>query len=228
MKVKWGAIVVAGRNKIGGHVASRNRAGSYFRTKVTPVNPGTSYQINARNRLAALSTAWRALTAAQRLAWNTAVPDYASTDIFGDLRNPSGFNLHQKLNNNLVNIGQSPITAPPLPEAVDALATLSLAAATGLQTVTITYTPAIAADHSIIVFGTPAISPGISFVKSEYRQFDVMNAADVTPFSIEVEYIAKFGAVGAQDMQIFILMVQVNWNTGQAGIPQAASCIIAA
>lgn len=228
MKVKWGAIVVAGRNKIGGHVASRNRAGSYFRTKVTPVNPGSSYQTNARNRLAAISTSWRALTAAQRTAWNAAVADFASTDIFGDLRNPSGFNLHQMLNNNLVNIGKAQITTPPLPEAIDTFATLSLGAATGLQTVTITYTPAIGADHSVIVYGTPAISPGISFVKSEFRQFDVMNAADVTPFSIETEYIAKFGSVGAAGMQIFIRMVQVVWATGQAGIPQQASCIIAA
>lgn len=228
MKAKFGAIVVAGRGKIGGHVASRNRGGAYFRTKVTPVNPASSYQVTARNRLAALSTAWRALTAAQRTAWNAAVFDYAKTDIFGDLRNPSGFNLHQKLNNNLVNIAQSPITTPPLPEAVDALATLSVAAAAGAQTVTITYTPAIAADHSVLVFGTPAISPGISFVKSEFRQFDVMVAADVTPFVISAEYIAKFGAVGAAGMQIFIQMVQVNWNTGQAGIPQQASAIIAA
>lgn len=228
MKVKWGAIVVDGRNKIGGHVASKNRAGSYFRTKVSPTNPGTSYQVNVRNRLAGLSTAWRALSAAQIKAWNTAVPDYTRTDIFGDLRNPSGFNLHQKLNNNLLNIGQAVITSPPLPEAIDAFTSVSVAAAEGLQTVTITYAPVIAADHSVLVFGTPAISPGISFVKSEFRQFDVMIAADVSPFAISAEYIAKFGVVGAAGMQIFIKMVQINWATGQAGIPIIASCIIAA
>lgn len=226
MKIKFGALVVAGRGKIGGHVASRNRGGAYLRTKVTPVNPNTVYQAGVRNRLAGISTDWRALTAAERVAWNGAVADYAKTDIFGDIRNPSGFNLHQKLNNNLVNAGQAQITAPPLPEAVDAFATLSLAADYTLQTVTITYTPAIAADHMALVFGTPAISPGISFVKSEYRQFDVMAAADVTPFSIETEYIAKFGAIGAVGMQIFVQMVLINTNTGQAGIPFSASAII--
>jgi hypothetical protein len=100
MKTKFGAIIVDGRNKIGGHVASKNRAGSYLRTKVTPTNPGTTYQVNVRNRLAGISTAWRALTEAQRKAWNVAVSNYARTDIFGDLKNPSGFNLHQQLNNN--------------------------------------------------------------------------------------------------------------------------------
>ena len=107
MKIKFGALVVAGRGKIGGHVASRNRAGAYLRTKVTPVNPATVYQVAVRNRLAGISTDWRGLTAAQRTAWNAAVSDYAKTDIFGDIRNPSGFNLHQKLNNNLVNIAKA-------------------------------------------------------------------------------------------------------------------------
>lgn len=228
MKCKFGAIVVAGRGKIGGHVASRNRAGSYFRTKVTPVNPSTTYQVAARNRLGGISTAWRALTPAQRTSWNAAIADYAKTDIFGDIRNPSGFNLHQKLNNNLVNCSESVITAPPLPEAVDAFTSMSIAAAAGAQTLTITYAAAIGADHKVLVFATPAISPGINFVKSEYRQFDVMVTADATPFSIETEYIAKFGVIGAAGMKIFVQLVQINTSTGQAGIPIAASCIIAA
>jgi len=226
MKIKFGALVVAGRGKIGGHVASRNRAGAYLRTKVTPVNPATIYQIGVRNRLAGISTDWRGLSAAERIAWNDAVADYAKTDVFGDIRNPSGFNLHQKLNNNLVNVAQAQITAPPLPEAVDAFTSCSLAADFTLQTVTLTYAPAVAADHSALVYFTPAISPGITFVKSEFRQTHVMIAANASPYSIENEYIAKFGAVGAVGMKIFVQLVQINWATGQAGIPIPASCII--
>lgn len=228
MKCKFGAIVVAGRGKIGGHVASRNRFGSYFRTKVTPVNPSTVFQQAVRNRLSGLSSAWRALTAAQRTAWNAAVSDFARTDIFGDIKNPSGFNLHQKLNNNLLNIGKSVILVPPAPAAVDALTSLSVAAAEAAGTVTLTYAPAIGADHSFLVRATPAVSAGKDFVRSEYRQIDVMVTADASPFSIETEYEAKFGAVGPTGMKIFVEMIGINWDTGQAGIALAASCIIAA
>lgn len=228
MKIKFGALVVAGRGKIGGHVASRNRGGAYLRTKVTPVNPQTTYQAGVRNRLAGISTDWRALTAGQRVAWNAAVADFARTDIFGDIRNPSGFNLHQKLNNNLVNVGEAQITAPPLPCAVDAFTSLSVAADFTLQTLTLTYAAAIEADHKALIFGTPAISPGISFVKSEYRQFDVMATADASPFNISTEYIAKFGAIGAVGMKVFIMALQICTDTGQAGIPITASAIITA
>jgi len=227
MKLKWGALVVDGRNKIGGHVASKNRAGSYLRTKVTPVNPQTTYQTNVRNRLAGLSTAWRGLSAGQRTAWNAAVADFAKTDIFGDLRNPSGFNLHQKLNNNLLNIGESVITSPPLPEAVDAFATFSFTSAVTGALVTCYFTPNVGADHKVLVFATPNISPGISFVKSEYRQIKVLPASQTSPVELTGEYNAKFGGPLIAGKQIFIRLVQIVMATGQAGLPIQASAIIA-
>ena len=88
MKIKWGALVVDGRNKIGGQVASKNRNGAYMRNKVTPVNGKSAGQVTVRNRLASLASGWRGLTAGQRLAWNNAVSDYKKTDIFGDIQNP--------------------------------------------------------------------------------------------------------------------------------------------
>ena len=113
--MKFGAIVTDGRGKIGGHVASKNRGGAYLRTKVTPVNGQTTAQTSIRNRFTNLSQGWRGLTADERNAWNAAVADYARTDIFGDLHQPTGFNLYQRLNNNLVTIGEASISTPPLP-----------------------------------------------------------------------------------------------------------------
>lgn len=227
MIVKWGALVVDGRNKIGGHVASRNRAGSYFRTKVTPTNPRTTYQVNVRNRLAGLSTAWRGLTDNERTAWNAVVADFARTNIFGDLKNPSGFNLHQKLNNNLLSVGIAPITTPPLPEAVDAFTSMSIAASFSGQTLTIDFEPVIVNTHRVPLLATPSISQGISFVKSEYRLLTYLNSANTSPHSAETAYIVKFGAIGAVGTKIFVQMFQINLTTGQAGIPIQASCIVA-
>ena len=98
MKVKFGAIVVDGRGKIGGHVASKNRGGAYFRTKVTPTNPNSTAQAGVRNRMTSLAQGWRGLSASARLSWNNAVGDFAKTDIFGDIKQPSGINLFPTLN----------------------------------------------------------------------------------------------------------------------------------
>ncbi len=85
-----------------------------MRAKVTPLNPSTTAQQNARGILGALSTQWSQLTDAQRLSFNNAVQDFSRTDIFGDVRNPSGINLYVKLNANLINTGQAQIVAVEL------------------------------------------------------------------------------------------------------------------
>lgn len=230
MKAKFGAIIVAGSGKIGGHVASRNRSGAYLRTKVTPVNPQTSSQLSVRNRLSGISQGWRSLTAAQRASWNQAVGDFAKTDVFGDLKNPSGFNLYQRLNNNLLNIGQSAISSPPLPTAVDYFTSLSLAAEDGTvaESLAITFAPAIAADHSVKVFATAPVSAGVNFVKSEYRQIGVLTNADTSPLDYLSEYQAKFGSTGSAGQKIFIRLVQVENSTGIEGTPLEASAVVTA
>lgn len=228
MKAKFGAIVVAGRGKIGGHVASQNRAGAYFRTKVTPSNPQTSYQTEARNRLAAISTAWCALGAVLILAWNNAVGKFKGTDVFGDIKNPSGFNLHQRLNNNLVRIGESVIDTPPLPEAIPVITTGVLTAAAN-STIEITFTDDPDVTGSVVeVYATPAMSPGRSAVSSELRRLGNMPAIVTHVADISTLYNAKFGAVGSAGQKIFISLKQVSTTTGQAGIPVTYSCIISA
>ena len=230
MKMKFGAIVVDGRGKIGGHVASKNRAGSYLRTKVTPVNPQTAYQTAVRNRLSGISSGWRALTAAVRSAWNSAVSDYAKTDIFGDLRNPTGFNLYQRLNNNALTVGAAAIATPPAVAAVPSFATFSATVedATVAEDVELVFTEAIAATESVKVFATAPLSPGVSFVKSEYRLVAILTNADTTPHDLTADYVAKFGGTGTVGQKVFFKMSQVTDLTGIEGSPISASAIVTA
>lgn len=229
MKAKFGAIVTDGRGKIGGHVASKNRAGSYFRTKVTPVNRQSAFQAAVRNRLAGLSQSWRGLTAAQRAAWNAAVSDFAKTNIFGDIVNPTGFNLYQMLNNNLTRVGESAIQTPPVPAAITDIVIGILTAAAGAGTVSLAYT-AGADDGSLIeVWATPPVSAGKSFVKSEFRLIGQFASNTVTPYVASSAYANKFGSIaGSEGMKIFVKTVAINKTTGQAGVPQVTSAIIAA
>lgn len=76
--------------KDGGTVYSRNRFGAYTRTKVIPVNPNTPAQAQARGRLAAGSTAWLNLTAAQRSDWEVYASNTTFTDVFGNPYNLTG------------------------------------------------------------------------------------------------------------------------------------------
>jgi len=228
MKMKFGAIVVDGRGKIGGHVASKNRAGAYLRTKVTPVNAQTSYQLGVRNRFTGLAQGWRGLTQAQRDSWNGAVSDFARTDIFGDLQNPTGFNLYQRLNNNLLLIGESSISTPPLPSEVGEVVASSLEAESGTQSLTLELEANVPANTSVKVFATAPQSAGKSFVKSEYRLIEVLDADETTPVDLLTAYQAKFGTTGEAGQKIFVKTQAVNATTGQVGTPSEVSDLVEA
>ena len=226
MKVKFGALITDGRGKIGGHVMSKNRAGAYMRTKVTPVNPNTGYQIAVRQRLSTCAIAWRGLGAAAILQWNAAVAAFKSTDIFGDLKNPTGFNLYCRLNCNLLLAGAAAISVPPLPLAVSTLTTLTPSQVhAGATSITYAATPTPAL-HQLIVLASAPISPGKSFVKSELRVIGQVAPATATPYVATAAYAAKFGGPGLAGQKVFFEAFYIHLTTGQAGAKLQASCIV--
>lgn len=227
MKAKFGAIITEGRGKINGFVASRNRAGAYIRTKVTPVNPQSSAQLTVRNRLGTRSQAWRGLTDAQRAAWNGAVSSFAKTDIFGDLKNPTGFNLYQALNNNLVTVGAAAITQPPIPAAVSTVTITSISPAAGTGLIPMVMSGAVPANTAVKVFATAPQSPGVSFVKSEFRLITTLAAATASPVALGASYSTKFGS-WSSGQKLFFKIVFVSTTTGQQSLPIQIAAISAA
>ena len=192
MKLKFGAIVTDGRGKIGGHVASKNRAGAYLRTKVTPSNPNTVAQAQARSILASISQMWQTLTESQRNGWNEAVKEWGTTDIFGDIKKPSGINLFVKLNANLISVGFPQLLDVPrkmeVPSVIIASAYLNIT----IDNIQINFDNNTADGVIALVRATPTLSPGVSFVKSQFRVVGstVVNGNNL---SIQGAYEPKFG-----------------------------------
>lgn len=225
MKVKWSGIgVVDGRGKINGSVASKNRAGAYFRTKVTGVNPDTAAQQSVRATLASYSQGWRSLSQSQRDAWNAAVGDFSTTDIFGDLRNPTGKNLYVKLNANLTSVGLAGISNPPLPDAVPSALVDGVAIDLTAGTYEISFQPATV-DYRIQLWATTALSPGVAFVGSRYRLINSLDGNEASPYDAAAEYVAKFGVPPA-GQKVFFRMVMISVTSGVAGPASSASGIV--
>lgn len=223
MKALWGMMVVDGRGKLGGHVLSKNRSGAYARTKVTPVNPQTSYQQTARNRLTSFSQGWRALSQAQIAAWNAAVSAFATSNIFANIVNPTGKNLYTKLNINLETVAQAPITNPPLPSGAGTVTAGTVVAVNG-GAKSVVHT-GDTAGHSIQVWATEGVSPGKLFVKNKFRLVDFFAGGAASPHVFTTEYNAKFGQppVGTR---VAVRLVSINNTTGEASVASEASVIV--
>jgi hypothetical protein len=228
MKAKFGALVVDGRGKIGGHVMSKNRGGAYMRTKVTPVNPRSASQIGVRATFAVYSSGWRSLTQAQRDAWNSMAIQYGRNDIFGDKKIPSGLALYQRLNNELISSGATAITTPLAPKAVSTVTIGTLTGTVGTPLLSLALSGAVPAATRVKVFATAPQSAGKAFVKSEFRLIGNFAAAQISPLVLTTMYINKFGAIGAIGTKIFVQIVFVDTTTGISSPAQPASIIIAA
>lgn len=227
-KVLFGMMAADVRGKLGGQVFSKNRAGAYIRTKVTPVNPQTVFQQGVRAVFTALSQAWRSLSQAQIQAWNSSVQSFPRTNVFGNPKTLSGHQLYVGLNAQLQAAGQSTIATPPLPVGALAVEALSAAAAAGAGTVVITFLPAaVPAGHTALLDMTAQVSPGINNLNNRFRQVSALVTAEASPYDAAAEYIAKFGGLTA-GQKIGVRLRFVNNTTGEVSGNLKATLIVAA
>lgn len=227
-KVKFTAIVADMRNKLNGSVFARNRGGAYVRTKVTPLNPQSIAQVAARNLLTGLAQGFRSLSQDQITAWNAAVTQWQTTDIFGDLVSPTGLALYVRLNSNITNAGGTPITNPPAPVGAESLVTLSLAADVSADQFDITFTPAsVPADHTMYIESTTMLSPGINNANSRFRFIGTAASAATSPVDAFGFQTAKFGSLVA-GQKAYVRCKFINKVTGEVSLALKASVIVTA
>lgn len=215
-KVKFGMFMTDARGKVGGQVFSKNRAGAYVRTKVTPSNPRTPSQMFGRSILGSLSGSWSGLTDAQRRAWNSAVDDWMKTDIFGDSRKPTGKNLFTGLNKEIEQAGGTRILLPPEKQIIPELGALEPLIDLTEDSVKLGAW-SIPAGFKLQVSATPAMSQGTSFVKDKLRVIYYNASGALVPKDIFTAYVNRFGTpVDGQNIYFGVKLVA---DTGQAGVP---------
>lgn len=95
-----------------------------------PVNPNTPGQSLARATLASASTAWRNLTASQRVGWASLGVQMVRTDSLGQTYNLTGLQAFTSIYRNLTTLGVATVTdAPALSAPVDLLTAVVTATA---------------------------------------------------------------------------------------------------
>ena len=182
-KIKFGMMMTDASGKLGGQVFSKNRGGSYVRTKVTPTNPQSTAQMSVRGIFASISSRWSSLTEAQRNSFNGFVSAYARTDIFGDLRNPSGKSLFQRLNQNLELSGQAQIDNCTSPVEVPFANLSGASGVVSTSVLKVSYNGDLTGSK-VVVWATPQMSQGTKFVKNQLRQLFVVDRADASAVNI--------------------------------------------
>jgi hypothetical protein len=166
-------LISDARNKLGGTVFARNRAGVYTRARVSPTQPRTPSQQANRANFAALSASWKALTQTQIQGWNNAATGQLLTDTLGHSFMPTGAQLYMRCSRNLglislPPIGDAPAGPPPFP-ALGPLAAACTRFEGSLTAVTLSLPAAlISAAPNMVAYATAGLSPGINFIPRHF------------------------------------------------------------
>jgi len=99
--------------KAGSTVASRNRNGSYIRTRVSPMLVQNQYTDAVRSSFTDLAQRFRTLTAAQIAAWNALGTGITRSNSIGQPYTLTGLQAYLSINRNLQTISQDYIDTPP-------------------------------------------------------------------------------------------------------------------
>lgn len=220
MKVVWGALVTEGRGKAGGTVASRNKAGNFFRNRVTPTNPQTASQMEARATFSDLSSQWRALDESARAKWNAAAPDFPYTDSLGQPKVYSGFQLFMKLNQSLLTASvPTTLDEPPakgdLPVLTINSSLFDMTNSTTIDDASITFSSSsLPSGWRVQVFASTGLSAGVmSAPKSQLRLIATATSITASVLDVATTYTARFG-IPSLGTKVFFYVEAVNSTTG--------------
>ena len=228
-KIKWSGIgIVDGRGKINGTVLSKNRGGAYARVKVTPSNPRSVAQQFVRSNLAFLAQKWKTLTQEQRDTWSANVSNYTRTDIFGDIKTPTGYNLFMRINTALRDASTELFFNIPAP-AVDVVAPDSTSLASTISSLTLTSVFPDDAEMNgyLLIDASPQLSAGVNSPGSRFKRIaslEVLDFSDLNTTNLLTSYSAVYGAL-VKDQKVFV-RVTVMMSNGQRGVPIVLSAIV--
>lgn len=221
--VRFGGGVASYSGSIGGTVFSRNRGGAYARNRVTPINPGSSFQAVVRSLMSQLANHWaETLTPAQRSAWDSYADAVPLPNPLGDPRNVGGVGMFVR--GNLIR-GQ--VGYPDLPLVEDGPVILALSAYTPPVITTITAvtqklnltfdnTDAWANEDEagMVIYISRPQNPGVNFFKGPYRYADVILGDSTTPPTSPVAIDLPFTAQAGQRVFMQCNVVRADGRAG--------------
>jgi hypothetical protein len=135
------------RGSMGGAVFSRNRSGLYIRRRVVPINPKTTGQTEARNRISALQLTFRTgLNPSQQQMWADLAAGTTAKNKIGLAISLTAQNVYIKINSLRLRCGLTAMHVAPAPPAGCDAPDVTLAGDTTSGVTLTACSPAMVAD----------------------------------------------------------------------------------
>lgn len=226
MKAKFGAIVTDGLGKLGDVVASKNRAGSFFRERVDPVDTPSSFKTSARALFASVSSAWKGLSQSQRDAWDSSILLFPYVDKFGSVRYHSGFHLFVKLNTVRLICSQSVLSLPPVKSEFVPINVVSLYFDNTAQYAEVILSENVTHGRAVLIYASKGVSQGVGRFHGQLALIKVVLPNSYYIQGVHVQYIARFGSIPPIGEKVFVKVVTAQLSSGFVASPTFSNQII--
>lgn len=164
----WSDRLTQASGSIGGTTFSHNRFGLYTRARRVPVNPNTAAQQSAREGLGSGSSAWRALTIAQRDGWDAYAAATPVTNALGATVFLTGHQQFVASYSFAARLGVTLPAAAPVTPGRPAIGSPTVAIDASALSVTVAAIDA-GIDGTVGVFVGNPISAGVAFFAGPYQ-----------------------------------------------------------
>lgn len=194
-KIKFGQIISEARGKVAGMVFSKNRSGSFIRTKATPIQPRTIHTQRLRSNLSAAAKAWQGFSDTVRAEFTAHADEALIRNSLGDKVRISGFNFYIALCRNAFLITSPlPVTYPGSTQP-GAVTSFSAACSYVPDKILLTFAPEIPTTDSWVIYATRPMSLGRKPSSSDFRFIGFMEHTETSPFDITTYYVNKYGGI---------------------------------
>jgi hypothetical protein len=233
--IQFGAIVTNAKGKIGGHYLSNSLGGACIISN-PKVNKGAYAKGSAAaststyNRSQVSSTlllvvrSWKNVSAANKLAWQAAAPNFPTVNKLGQPVKPSAYHCYVHVNygyylNHGTLLGSPPAVQVGVLPPVFTIVTCS----SSVQEININ--PAIPTGYLGYLKATRSLSPGVKPTSSDFTTIDYFGAAISGNQVVTTQYNARFGAPISGNM-VWFQMHLSSLVTGLLGTPYIIGQIV--
>jgi hypothetical protein len=220
--IQFGAIVTNAKGKVGGHYLSNSLGGPVIlsnpkHNKGAGAKGSASLSGSAYNRsqvstiLLIVVKSWKNVSAANKLAWASAAPNFPTVNKLGQPVKPSAYHCYVHINYGYYLVHDSLLSAPP---AVTVGVLPPAFTITGLSSSaqTINISPAIPTGYQCYLRATRSMSPGAKPTSSDFTTIDYFSSSTTGSQTVTTQYTARFGAPITGNMVWFemVLLSLVN------------------
>ena len=198
LKIIFSGLISEVEGKLNGSKLYKGRNNYIMSNKVKPKNPNTFTQASVRAGLRQYAATWQTLTQLQIKTWNEAGVGVSVKNKIGTAHDLTGFNLFVAENQRqqLATPGGAIVVNPPTHTGdIIPLNASNLVMVGGVTPSVLLDIPAIPAGQVLVIYSTPCLSPGKSFVKGQYRPIATLAAHAAQPaYDLTSYYEAVFGS----------------------------------